>query len=631
MSSRPRRAGSDRRPGKIVAPRKRRSALEIQEEEEAAAAAAEEQRQAEEESHLASVRRVAAKEEEMRHRPDLVTASILPPQADADMPVDDGQSSGEQDFGLPPASTIDTDSDGMLLGTDDDLQDEFEADGDDDHDEDYIQDEDDASADVGRVDPHAGDSDAESSDDAGTIQKEFAAFLAARKKGKGDVKGKGKGKEAQKSKAPKATPRGFLRQQILETHDIQAIDTVPGVPASVAIKIKLKRKTVIERAKPAEIGGLRTDWKRRVASSTAGPSQSRSSSKSSTMRTSEPEHGGAFEDDEPEDLVKAVQASKVGHSMSRGNAGTAKMGIKLTPVDPIGPEPTKRKAKPRLSNNDLPFAPQAFRDDLKTYQTGVLAYVLFWAGTRDNVFEAGPSHPDFCSTVEDAWKRFFPGIKINDAVYATAAGAIRNLRSNTGKRALKYVADILYYDIEDADGNIIQSTTANRAEFVKDELKDMSFAYRERTQKRGACRAESILYVFAAYLRAIAIVPEAKKRDHRSSGALALCTAAMERALSMYKTGDLVREKVQRKGKKPSHGFIATPWGDRALKYLVTIKRISAAKWDDAILCANALIDANAPQDWLDPEEDSEGPDPRSNFQLSDDEPEAQNVGPEDE
>ncbi|KAJ6613397.1 hypothetical protein B0H10DRAFT_238770 [Mycena sp. CBHHK59/15] len=151
------------------------------------------------------------------------------------------------------------------------------------------------------------------------------------------------------------------------------------------------------------------------------------------------------------------------------------MGIKLTPVAPvIGPEPTSRHKKPKAKNEDLPFAPQEFRDNLKLWQTLSLGYIVEWAGSTEDAFAAGPSHPGFNGAVERAWTRHFPDIEITPAVYSLAASALRNWRSEIGKRALSYLAK-LFAKREEKTGE----TRQQRADFVAAELKDTNFVYRE--------------------------------------------------------------------------------------------------------------------------------------------------------
>lgn len=97
------------------------------------------------------------------------------------------------------------------------------------------------------------------------------------------------------------------------------------------------------------------------------------------------------------------------------------MGIKLTPVAATGPVHLPRQRKPKYTNDDLPFAPQEYRDALKLWQTSVLGHIIYWAGSLDDPFAAGAAHPEYTAVVLTAWTKFFPEIAITDAVYAVVS------------------------------------------------------------------------------------------------------------------------------------------------------------------------------------------------------------------
>ncbi|KAJ7672947.1 hypothetical protein B0H17DRAFT_173302 [Mycena rosella] len=413
---RPRRATSGRRPGLVegVAPAKRRTHAEIQEEDERLAAAADAQHREEQEARASGIRRVAEKEDEMRcedektrmhaTRPDLVSG-------DEEMQSEEHSESGSEDD-RPPPSGIDTDSDGMTLGTED-AEDDFLADGDDDRDDDYQPDRNDS--------PHLQNEDVSDSQDGGEIsgddpvdmQKAFAEFL--KMKAAKNTEKKDKGKSFAKGKPAKKVSKGALRSEIVNTREIAP---VPSVSAGSASKRKadaaarLDPPPVPKRAKPAELGGLKPGWKKAVeildtrsrSRSQGRPSttsQSRASSRSSgTMHTATSSErddvGGAFENDEPEVSLQAAKTSKSaigaakssrnGQPGARGATGTAKMGITLTPVTPAtGSEPSKRQPKPKYKNEDLPFAPQHYRDNLRLWQTHALGKIIDWAGSIDDL------------------------------------------------------------------------------------------------------------------------------------------------------------------------------------------------------------------------------------------------------
>ncbi|KAJ6573623.1 hypothetical protein B0H10DRAFT_2237022 [Mycena sp. CBHHK59/15] len=200
--------------------------------------------------------------------------------------VDMEHPASDQEFDEPPASTVDTDSDGMALGTEDD-NDEFTADGDDDRDDDYVQpddpDSDHAPSDHAPSDHTLSDADIAADDglDNAELKAAFAEFLKSHGKAKKNTTAattanKGKGKAVAKGNAPKRKAAAPTPQ--METPPIN------------------------KRARPAEIGGLKTNWKKAVIipdargrSSTSANARARGSSRSA-MRTgtsSEGDYGKA--------------------------------------------------------------------------------------------------------------------------------------------------------------------------------------------------------------------------------------------------------------------------------------------------------------------------------------------------
>ncbi|KAJ7685983.1 hypothetical protein B0H17DRAFT_1204533 [Mycena rosella] len=211
------------------------------------------------------------------------------------------------------------------------------------------------------------------------------------------------------------------------------------------------------------------------------------------------------------------------------------------------------------------------------------------ASSQDDPFTAGNGHPDFTPTVSEAWAQFFPGIKIADAVYGVAAGALRNWRSEIGERAMKYLI-VLF-----TKPSLRLTTQADIAEYVAAELHDMSFVYRDRAKKCGTYRSNSILDVFAYQLRAISTVPEEERK--RASSALSLCTAAMERAFTMWMTGQFIKPQTARSERKSAKNFVAVPWAARAAKYLVQIKSMSTARYEETVASSTALIGTHGGDD----------------------------------
>ncbi|KAJ7707295.1 hypothetical protein B0H16DRAFT_1481585 [Mycena metata] len=638
MSSRPRRRGgkdqgiilSERRPGLIDKPHPRRTAAEIRAEEARSAALALEKHTAAERSQSASIARVAAKEDEMQRedeearrysaRPDLRT-----PDSPGEEEQEEDFDSMEQDnYDVPPASTIDTDSDGMALGTEDeqddfaaaqgDQYDEFGADGDDeDRDPDY---EASGGEDVNILVSVDMGSDASESNDEDT-NTAWLAFLKTQGKSATEKKRKGPPKSSPKAKPkPKGPPakKGDLRAKIADSRE------EAPVAASSGIK---KRKTAVtmdpppvpKRPKASEIGGLKPQWKKIAMADERGrgqsskPSESRSSSKSSHMQTgtSEGEYfGGAVDED---DFVVPVPESS-GKRSRRG--GTAAMGIKLSDVTPEISGPVIKVKKPRYNNDHLPFGVER-PEQIKLWQTTALGMIMEWAGSLDDAFSAGASQPEFKPEVRKAWVKCFPDIPCDDAVYGVAASAVRTWRSETGKYTIGYFDNLFAKRARE-----LKEDAAGRVTFVAAELDGMSFVYADPVKKRGAYRSQAVSYAYARHLRIISVVPLEDRRKQK--GALALTTAAVERGLGMWKSGTKFKEPIKRVGRKSAHRFLADPWAKHAGTYLKVIAQLSDSKWADIDDLAEEWNAAPPSWDVREDDDTSEGPDPRLAIELSDDE-----------
>ncbi|KAJ7025937.1 hypothetical protein C8F04DRAFT_1268656 [Mycena alexandri] len=635
MQPRPRRRGrgksagivvSERRPGLVDAPRKRRTTTEVRADEARAAASALQKATATEKTRSAAIARVAAKEDEM-HREDEQTRlfAARPDLLTPDSPVKDlaeEQQDGDDMEQDPPASTIDTDSDGMALGTEDEHDDfpegaddhnPFEADGDDsDHDPNY-------ELSGGENDEVEIDADDESGSDSANEEPNtaFLAFLATQPKSAAKGKGKESAKKKLKAKGSAPKQKNLLRGEIADSRAEAPVAGSSGAKKRKAA-VPMDPPPVPKRPKPSEIGGLKPGWKKIAMADERGrlqpskKSQSRSSSKSSQIQTgtSEGEYfGGVVDEDEP--VIPAADIGQPSGKRSR-KAGTAAMGIKLADVTPEIAGPVIKVKKPRYTNDHLPFGVDR-PEQIKVWQTKALGIIMHWAGSLGDAFSAGAAQPDFKLEVRKAWAKCFPDIPCDDAVYGVAASAIRTWRSETGKYAISYFDDLFAKRMEE-----LGEDAAGRKAFVAEELHDMSFVYADPVAKRGAYRSQAVSYVYARHLRIVSVVPAEDRRKQK--GALALTTAAVERALTIWKPGSKITQGVKRPGKKAAHRFVADPWATRAGTYLKVIAGLSDSKWAEI----NALADEwnVAPPRWDVAEDDdtSEGPDPRLGIQLSDDE-----------
>ncbi|KAJ6587728.1 hypothetical protein B0H10DRAFT_2093683, partial [Mycena sp. CBHHK59/15] len=217
--------------------------------------------------------------------------------------------------------------------------------------------------------------------------------------------------------------------------------------------------------------------------------------------------------------------------------------------------------------------------------------------------------------VQDTWQKYFTAYPISDAVEYMAVSAIRNWRSDIGKRALKAVSDHLKSDA--------LQTAQSRREWVAEQAQDIMFVYREPATKGGSYRSDLLILTFVAHLR---IVIKNDVSFGHPTGAMSICCAAVERALQLCKNGSPSPEGVPRPGKKKSAlSFVAVPWAERAASYLKPIKTLSLQKWSEIFALTVAHLDKSDPMDdiFSTDGDSSEGYiDPRSCVVVSDDEPE---------
>ncbi|KAJ6526197.1 hypothetical protein B0H10DRAFT_2249255 [Mycena sp. CBHHK59/15] len=461
-----------------------------------------------------------------------------------------------------------------------------------DNDGDYVDDH----GDDGAADSSTSGDDVDAEDEH--IQAQISAFskqLFAKKR------------EAQKTK-PKRLDVGDLRSEIQDAYEVPPVAKVAkrkpadgdGAESSQSAK----------RPK-ATLGGLKPNWQKELglpkpvkkSPTSWNRSVSRTSSTTSaTTRTSATSAGeeihGEFEVDEDPEALRGARARK--EPAASGTIATTKMGIilrkKAVVVDVNGK--TKRETKRRYTNADLPFPADSHAVDLKHFQKTFIPDIIDWVGTLDDPF-AATSHPSFEVNVQDTWQKYFTAYPISDAVEYMAVSAIRNWRSDIGKRALKAVSDHLKSDA--------LQTARSRREWVAEQAQDIMFVYREPATKGGSYRSDLLILTFVAHLR---IVIKNDVSFGHPTGAMSICCAAVERALQLCKNGSPSPEGVPRPGKK---------------NYLKPIKTLSLQKWSEIFALTVAHLDKSDPMDdiFSTDGDSSEGYiDPRSCVVVSDDEPE---------
>ncbi|KAJ7767533.1 hypothetical protein DFH07DRAFT_769627 [Mycena maculata] len=625
MAERGRREASTARPGNVVnnARQKHRT------QEQIALDNAEKQRVKEEKDRVAQekrksgVRRIADVEQQMRAedersrataaRPDLRTMELKRAVLDKSHQESPERETPPQNLSSTSPSSSPRDPYTLIQDGIDPMDD-----GDDsDKDPDYVALEEAPSEDEIGTDQDPIDNEA---DDEAEIAAKVAAFEAT-------LRAKPPAKKRTSTKAAKGT----LRSEIQNMQESQPTGS-KRKPADHDVPEGAEPAKKTKQRKAAE-GGVKADWRQELRlgkpvkkSSTDWRRSAVSSHASSTSATSGPTHAsasssagdlapGELHQDEPEASLEAARTS-------RGQGTTARMGITLTKktlvVDVNGK--AKRQAKPRYTNNDLPFPSDGFSNDLKHYHETFVVDLVDWAGTLETPFIAA-GIPEFKPTVTDLWTKYFSAYQLTDAVDSLAAGVIGNWRSSIGKRAVVVVQK-----------HIQTLPTLNaRRKWVADKLHDLTFLYRDPAKKSGSYRSDLFLTVFGVHLRYIL---KNEVSFGLPVGAASVVAAALERALLLCQSGELSTQGLPRRGKKTAHSFSTVPWAERAASYLKGIRVLGIQKWQEIYTLAREYADfkeddGGDPFDNTTDGESTDGyVDPRARIVVSDDEPVEDDEGP---
>ncbi|KAG9217553.1 hypothetical protein CCMSSC00406_0008480 [Pleurotus cornucopiae] len=443
----------------------------------------------------------------------------------------------------------------------------------------------------------------------------------------------GKATKSVTKAAQRAAFRSVVSQQAKQLEETRKLELDGGAPvqndgtvASAKRKVDGPDAGNIKRPRPADIGGLRPNWKALVVKSTSEVPVSKNlapnvNSKlvSLPLPTSSvrDEHAngptGEFDQDEDIKMLHAVRAKKGTRTPSlppsnSGSAGgmaqrnalptvqvkstigpnyaprsTLQMGIKFEPTDvlpagevtPIAGSTKKSggKSETKYTNSNLPFPQGRARVDLKTWQKTYLPELYDWAGTLPEPFGSN-SHPELENVVAQLWVKHFPhlmGVRDNPAILGVATGALRNWRSEIGKAGLRVVTDS------------IKGLTRNEiVEYVAYQIpSDGQPGYRE------AWLSTLILETFAWH---VTVTMKVKASEHYPFGALALCAASVERALKRWQTG--VCEEIS---------FSDSLWGAATDGYARSTATLNGAKWAEILSGAlQFAMSSKQPQEFMD-------------------------------
>ncbi|KAJ8516034.1 hypothetical protein ONZ45_g6612 [Pleurotus djamor] len=289
--------------------------------------------------------------------------------------------------------------------------------------------------------------------------------------------------------------------------------------------------------------------------------------------------------------IAQAQSSNLLERENTSSRTTAQMGIIHRDPQPgtqiDGVNPTKGRSKKgrsdrdddtseaKYTNADLPFPQGQHRKGLKIWQKEVLPSFYEWAGSIDSTFGSN-SHPEFTAKIQALWSQQFPdlaGSAEHPAISTVAGSALRNWRSNFGKKASEVVANHL-------QGMSIEEIAAFVATMLPtDDI--CPFLYRFPDNPKGEREAWTSDLILETFARAHLSVTIGHTSDASPVAAMALSAVAVERALEAWESGQFSRKSK----------FSDTVWGTKAESYGISANNISVERWEIIMDLATPFVD----------------------------------------
>ncbi|KAH9982993.1 hypothetical protein BGW80DRAFT_1266271, partial [Lactifluus volemus] len=298
----------------------------------------------------------------------------------------------------------------------------------------------------------------------------------------------------------------------------------------------------------------------------------------------EPSHrtpGPMDQDSEPSKSTSMGQASSVARSGSKGAAFSGRRGdLTSGSKGDAQVSQAKRSRKPKYVMTDLPF-PAVDKDNyMEMWRKTFIPSLLSWAGQQADPFGTNGRMRGPVSVI---WSTTFPDVLLEER-------GLEIVLTVAGHRA---IVDMWLEDpasFNDAEA---------RAQYIKMELEGLRFIYKypDAEGARAAFCSNLISKVFSVHLRKI--LPLANMQF----GALALATAAVERGLTLFTTGEDVTAREREKRRARASGehkkakvnprewsFSDNPWGKKARMWAGSTQRLDEDHWHKVVNDACAYI-----------------------------------------
>ncbi|KAJ3530500.1 hypothetical protein NMY22_g8548 [Coprinellus aureogranulatus] len=348
-------------------------------------------------------------------------------------------------------------------------------------------------------------------------------------------------------------------------------------------------RSEVKRTKRTEPQGLLSGYKAKKAQTAP------SSAASSDVDDSSELDGGFFDRDEDEDVLMTVRKQR-GEASGRVSK---KDDVKVTRDD----DPSTRVYKKedcRMPNLPYPgqFASRCRVKYKREYKSTVLAYVA----SLDEPFASGTYLGEELHII---WPEVFGSmapLRPNDTRWFIVENVTNdfclNYRSEIGKAGINIVVSML----RDCVDVITTAEGIEAAEFL---LEDSRFLYGSYGAKNGQSwlpfQSDLIIKAFTKHMKQVVYCIKSYQ-GRRPVGAIALCAAAIERALVLVEDGTIDIEvwppthDYKGDGKRPKAHYTAfseEAWGSAVARYVDLASKIPRDQWEDiASLATTDAIEA---------------------------------------
>ncbi|KAI0282251.1 hypothetical protein BC826DRAFT_1110850 [Russula brevipes] len=416
------------------------------------------------------------------------------------------------------------------------------------------------------------------------------------------------------------TKRGSLRAEVSKARDDLAQG--PGYRSSSCAAPNNKRKASpniqpamkrLKRCKVVGPQGFIENWRTRIKHVPQGR-QGQASRGSSRANT---EDGTATRSSTSETRVSlrlgdGIVSESGGDSSVAAQRRTEQMGLELvkkatqaphqsvrardSDVDQPAGASTLRAShglrKPKYTISDLPFpygSLEVTQSRRTLWRTKFIPSLLDWAGSRKDPFG---TNSQMANVVMSIWEQVFPHITLQEQgfeiVLRVCDTALNSWRSDVGK-----AGHIAVFDFWQANPATFGSAEARKT-YVTQALTGLRFLFKDPDAPkghRGPFCSPLISKVYASHLRRILTAPV---KYGSQIGGLALATAAVERGLTLFKSGEDMRQgdRVSVADDQSTRGkannFTDKIWGEKARQLVKSTSRLDDTNWP--IIKAHASV-----------------------------------------